>query len=90
MYICICIYSKKVARTFWTHFFGHPYRSNSTKIHLNAGLFVVVAPRKLNVACSIYTRLGRKIESTHAGIQPFFPKNLNQINNGVIISQRLI
>ena len=90
MYIYIYIYSKKVARTFWTHFFGHPYRSNSTKIHLDAGLIVVVAPRKLNVACSIYTRSGRKIKSTHAGIQPFFRKNLKQINNGVIISQRLI
>ena len=84
------IYSKKVARNFWAHFFGRPYRSNGINIHLDAGLIVVVVPRKLNVTCSIHTRSGRKIKSTHAGIQPFFSKNLKQINNGVIISQRLI
>ena len=66
------IYSKNVARTFWAHFFGRPYHSNGTKIHLDAGLIVVVAPRKLNITCSIYTRSGRKIKSTHAGIQPLF------------------
>ena len=26
---------KSVARTFWAHFPGHPYRSNGTKIHLD-------------------------------------------------------
>ena len=33
---------------------------------------MVVAPRKLNVAYSIYARSGRKMKSTHVGVQFFF------------------
>ena len=32
------IQRKRVTRTFWVHFFGHPSRSNSTKIYLDAAL----------------------------------------------------
>ena len=86
----IYIYRKKVTRTFWAHFFEHPYLSNDIKIHLDARLIMVVAPRKLNVAYSIYARSGRKMKSAHVGVQIFFSKKLKQIKNGVIISERLI
>ena len=29
---------KVLQELFWVHFFGHPYRSNGTKIHLDAAL----------------------------------------------------
>ena len=29
---------KELQELFWVHFFGHPYRSNGTKIHLDAAL----------------------------------------------------
>ena len=32
------IYGKSVQELFWVHFFGYPYRSNGTKIHLDVVL----------------------------------------------------
>ena len=34
------IYRKKVTRTFWVHYFGPPYHSNGTKIHLGGAQHV--------------------------------------------------
>ena len=37
IYFLFELYMEKVLQElFWANFFGHPYRSNGTKIHLNA------------------------------------------------------
>ena len=42
------IYMEKVLQElFWAHFFGRPYRSNGTKIHLDAALLAVFSARFL-------------------------------------------
>ena len=69
IYVLREIYMEKVLQEpFWLHFFGHPYRSNGTKIHLDATLQHIIFKanswcfsRSIYVYCSERANLERKI-----------------------------
>ena len=43
---------KVLHKLFWAHFFGRPHRSNGTKIHLDAALYMVFILKTADIMLS--------------------------------------
>ena len=62
---------------FWAHFVGHPYRSNGTKIHLDAALYMlvyeVIIKWYLNfITCLYFPLVLIKWNSSHCHLMELF------------------